>query len=157
MIKICERCGTKENIQEHHICYEPEIKQYLCVNCHMKAHGNKHGVGSVGFKGTNAGLLSDLREEIMMLCEAEATNKEIAKTLGVNKATVSRWKEILGFKGVGKRIFKAKKVGSKRKELNIYIKQDLEHEMILLGLNNKEIANFINNAISEKLIGEARQ
>lgn len=57
MIKTCERCGTRENIQTHHLSYDPEITQYLCVNCHQKVHG--HGVGSVGFKGTNAGLLDE--------------------------------------------------------------------------------------------------
>jgi DNA-binding MurR/RpiR family transcriptional regulator len=122
----------------------------------MKVHGNKQGVGSVGFKGTNAGLLSDLREEIIMLCEAEATNKEIAKSLGVNKATVSRWKETLGFKGVGKRDLKLKKGGSKRKSVkrkmaNRYIRQDLERRRILLGLDNKEIPNFINDALQKEL------
>jgi transposase len=166
MIKTCEKCGTRENIQTHHLCYDPEITQYLCVKCHQKAHGNKHGVGSVGFKGTNAGLLSDLREEIIMLCEAEATNKEIAKSLGVSKVTASRWKETLGFKGVGKRIIKPKKAGSKRKSLRIgskrkmanrYIRQDLERRMILLGLDNKEIANFINDVISEKLNREKKE
>lgn len=41
----CEVCGATENLQLHHISYEPEITQCLCVSCHQEVHG--HGVGRV--------------------------------------------------------------------------------------------------------------
>ena len=97
MAKKCEICGAIENLQRHHICYEPEITQFLCVNCHRNIHG--HGVGSVGFTGTGANLLENARDEIVMLCEAGATNTEIANAIGVGAQTASRWKGILGFGG----------------------------------------------------------
>lgn len=43
-LECCEECGATDNLQEHHISYEPEIKQILCVSCHQKEHPN-HGVG----------------------------------------------------------------------------------------------------------------
>jgi len=39
----CEICGFTSDLQEHHISYTPEVKQVLCVNCHIKIHN--HGVG----------------------------------------------------------------------------------------------------------------
>ena len=97
MSNVCAMCGTTEKLQTHHTSYEPPITQLLCVNCHMNVHG--HGVGSVGFTGTGANLLEHARDEIVMLCEAGATNTEIANAIGVNEQTVSRWKGILGFGG----------------------------------------------------------
>ena len=102
MARKCEMCGATENLQTHHTCYDPPITQLLCVNCHRNIHG--HGVGSVGFTGTAANLLENARDEIVMLCEAGASNPEIANAIGVNAQTVSRWKGILGFGGQGENI-----------------------------------------------------
>lgn len=132
MTEECEMCGATEKIQRHHISYEPEIIQFLCVNCHKKVHG--HGVGTVGFKGTGAGLLNSLREEIIMLCEAGATNKEIAKLIGVGKTTVSRWKKRLGFKGMSKIDL------PKRKRINVYLPSIIEIELWKIAQQeNKEL------------------
>ena len=42
-MKVCEICGSTDNLQLHHVSYEPEITQVLCVNCHKEVH--EHGVG----------------------------------------------------------------------------------------------------------------
>lgn len=43
----CEICGATENIQRHHIRYNPAIIQYLCVDCHREKHGGHYtGVSS---------------------------------------------------------------------------------------------------------------
>lgn len=39
----CASCGSTENLQLHHLSYNPEVKVLLCVECHKKVH--KHGVG----------------------------------------------------------------------------------------------------------------
>ena len=75
MIKICEICGATENIQEHHISYEPEIKQFLCVDCHKVVHN--HGVGKA--PGWSTKLFELLRSDAKMLFEEGATNKEVQK------------------------------------------------------------------------------
>jgi 5-methylcytosine-specific restriction endonuclease McrA len=48
--KKCERCGSKENIQVHHIHYRNIFREQLedlmvvCKDCHRKIHGlNKEG------------------------------------------------------------------------------------------------------------------
>ena len=38
----CEICGATENIQKHHIQYNPTITQYLCVDCHREKHGGHY-------------------------------------------------------------------------------------------------------------------
>lgn len=39
----CKNCSSTECLQEHHTSYTPEIKQVLCVSCHIQIHS--HGVG----------------------------------------------------------------------------------------------------------------
>ena len=34
----CERCGSKENLVHHHVSYEPEVIQILCLTCHGRVH-----------------------------------------------------------------------------------------------------------------------
>jgi len=34
----CERCGSTENLLNHHVSYEPEMIQILCTPCHGKVH-----------------------------------------------------------------------------------------------------------------------
>jgi hypothetical protein len=34
----CEECGNTENLQVHHISYDPEILICLCGNCHANKH-----------------------------------------------------------------------------------------------------------------------
>jgi len=34
----CERCGSTENLLNHHVSYEPEVIQVLCTSCHGKVH-----------------------------------------------------------------------------------------------------------------------
>jgi hypothetical protein len=40
---------------------------------------------------------------------------------------------------------------------NHYIRQDIEREMILRGMNNQEIATFLNSAALEKLNREKKE
>jgi len=49
-LKSCINCGSKQNLQEHHISYKPEIKVWMCTKCHNLEHPG-HGVGrAIGFK-----------------------------------------------------------------------------------------------------------
>ena len=130
MVEKCEICGATKNLQRHHISYEPEILQSLCVACHRNIHG--HGVGSVGFTGTGANLLENAHEEIIMLCEAGASNTEIANAIGVGAQTVSRWKGILGFGGQGKNIKKENKI---MKEKTGYVKTSYIEERVIRADN----------------------
>jgi transposase-like protein len=135
MAKKCERCGATEKLQMHHISYDPEITQDLCVNCHRNIHG--HGVGSVGFQGTAANLLENSREEVIMLCEAGATNSEIANAVGVNPQTVRRGRGILGFKGQGEDIKKGDRKKMEEEGINVnYIEDRVirADNTIMLGL-----------------------
>lgn len=59
MEKKCIDCGSTENLQEHHISYEPEVTVTLCVDCHMRRHNNSHGVGV----GEKKETLKPYREE----------------------------------------------------------------------------------------------
>jgi len=136
MVEKCEMCGATENIQRHHISYEPEIIQLLCVDCHKRVHG--HGVGTVGKNGIS--LVNEHKEEFTMLCEAEATNREIAKFLGINKLTVGRWKKILGFKGKGKRFLKTKEEKAKSLGLSLSASTIAKLDEIAQD-NNKELAD----------------
>lgn len=104
MVEKCEMCGTTENIQEHHISYEPEIKQFLCVDCHKKIHG--HGVGKAPGWTT---LFEWLKEDAEILFKEGATNKEVSKACDISYATASHWRKKLGLAkkrlGKGKYIY----------------------------------------------------
>lgn len=39
----CAVCGNIENLQEHHLNYNPEVKIFLCLKHHNLVH--KHGTG----------------------------------------------------------------------------------------------------------------
>jgi hypothetical protein len=41
----CVLCDSTDEVQNHHISYNPEVKVSLCRKCHQKEHGNKHGTG----------------------------------------------------------------------------------------------------------------
>ena len=43
MKTLCAICKTREAVQKHHICYDPEITIDVCLECHKLIHN--HGVG----------------------------------------------------------------------------------------------------------------
>ena len=92
MVETCEICGTTEEIQEHHISYDPEIKQFLCVTCHQKKHG--HGVGKA--KGWTTKLSKLLKIDAKLLFKEGATNKEVANACNISPVTASHWRKKLG-------------------------------------------------------------
>ena len=92
MVETCEICGTTEEIQEHHISYDPEIKQFLCVTCHQKKHG--HGVGKA--KGWTTKLSKLLKIDAKLLFKEGATNKEVANVCNITPVTASHWRKKLG-------------------------------------------------------------
>lgn len=92
MSEKCEICGATENIQEHHISYEPEIKQFLCVTCHEAVHN--HGVGNP--KGWSTQLFEILKTDVKILFKAGATNGEVARACDISMATASHWRKKLG-------------------------------------------------------------
>lgn len=40
-MKRCSNCGSKDNVVEHHLSYDPEITVPLCQSCHLKVHYSK--------------------------------------------------------------------------------------------------------------------
>jgi len=84
-------CGTKDNLQVHHICYEPEITVWACVNCHQSIH-KKHGIGSpIGWKGYSK---KDV-EKFIYLWKKGKTLMEISRLLGPAVNTLMRWRDNL--------------------------------------------------------------
>lgn len=92
MVELCAICGTREEIQEHHISYNPEIKQFLCVACHQKKHG--HGVGKA--KGWTTKFSKLLKIDAKILFKEGATNKEVANACNICPVTASHWRKKLG-------------------------------------------------------------
>lgn len=120
----CEICGATENLQIHHISYEPEITQILCIGCHQNQHP-KHGVGPSRGNG-NHPLFDELQEEFIMLSDkGRTTRKEVAKRLGISYMTAYLWDKMLGIKrckGGWKRedtYILHKKEGEKIKTINV--------------------------------------
>ena len=35
----CVACGSRQNLQRHHVSYKPEIIAILCQSCHLSLHG----------------------------------------------------------------------------------------------------------------------
>jgi len=52
----CEECGSIENLQKHHVSYDPEEIQILCNVCHFNFHG--HGVGKPSGYGKHYNVVS---------------------------------------------------------------------------------------------------
>ena len=90
-IEECAICGARENLQKHHVSYEPEIIQLLCVDCHKAVHN--HGVGKA--PGWTP-LFGWLKEDAEILFKEGATNKEVAKACDIFRATASHWRKKLG-------------------------------------------------------------
>lgn len=91
MTKKCEICGSTENLQRHHVSYEPGITQILCVDCHKKVHN--HGVGKA--QGWSS-MLKHVKENVEALFKAGAANKEIAEKYGISDVTASHWRKRVG-------------------------------------------------------------
>ena len=89
MEKKCVDCGTTENLQEHHISYDPEITVTLCVDCHMRRHNNSHGVGV----GEKKETLKPYREEKKLQPKLSSVKKEFRKF----------WREGLSYKELRKK------------------------------------------------------
>lgn len=91
MTEKCEICGARGNIQKHHISYEPEIIQLLCVDCHEAVHN--HGVGKA--PGWTP-LFKWLKTDAETLFKEGATNNEVANACGISYPTASHWRKKLG-------------------------------------------------------------
>ena len=90
--KICDICGAEDNLQVHHISYEPEVTQNLCVSCHQKQRPY-HGVG----KSNNSPLFDKLKEKFIQLSEGgRKTRNTVTKTLGISYMTAYLWDKKLG-------------------------------------------------------------
>jgi hypothetical protein len=89
----CRHCGATENLQSHHISYEPEIIQTLCVKCHLAVHENKHGVG----KSSSSLLYKKLIDEWIKLRKEKNMNRMRATMiLGISYMTGYLWDKRLG-------------------------------------------------------------
>ena len=124
-MKVCALCGTQENLQTHHISYEPEITQVLCVRCHKGVHG--HGVG----KSTNCPMFGKLKEEFLLLSEGgEKSRMFVAENLGISYMTAYLWDKKLGIR---RRSF-AKRNG--KKMTTIQISERTRDKLKLMGNKN---------------------
>lgn len=94
MSEVCELCGTTENLQGHHISYNPEIKQTLCIDCHQLQHPN-HGVG----RAKGSFLFDKLKNEFIIESdEGRVSWTTVAKKLGISCMTACTWGKKLGIK-----------------------------------------------------------
>lgn len=89
--KTCEECGSLDDLQEHHISYDPEIKQVLCVTCHKRKHPG-HGVG----KSDNAPMFDDLKDMYLHLRNTLLNRRSVAAELGISETTAYLWDKRLG-------------------------------------------------------------
>lgn len=143
----CEICGATENIQKHHVSYEPEIIQLLCVDCHKAVHN--HGVGKAS--GWNS-LFEVLRNDAGLLFKEGATNKEVAKACDISYATASHWRKKLGLRGLISK--KSQKSLSKIRTINVMF-EDAEFKLILEIKEKTSWHNFIlENAKKAKAYDE---
>lgn len=132
----CEICGATEKIQRHHISYEPEIIQLLCVDCHRAVHN--HGVGNA--KGWTTKLFGFLKTDAEILFKEGATNEEVAEVCGISYVTASHWRKRLGLLKYPKGTWKGE---------NRYIRDDLVKRIWTLGYES--IGVYANDALDEAL------
>ena len=86
----CRVCGSTENLQVHHISYEPEETEILCMEHHLEIH-KTHGVGrgSAGFvEGTTIWITDETKAELdkLKIISEEPYHKVIARL-------IDGWKE----------------------------------------------------------------
>lgn len=92
--EVCDMCGAEDNLQVHHISYEPVVTQVLCVHCHQKRHP-QHGVG----KSSNSPMFDRLKETFILLSEGGGKNRSaVANALGISYMTAYLWDKKLKIK-----------------------------------------------------------
>jgi len=129
MEKKCVDCGSTENLQEHHISYEPEKTVMLCVNCHKKRHNNNHGVGlakgqyprETEEKDIVFGKLPNVKEEFKKFWREGKTYEELKERFDVSFATINNWRKKLGLKT---------RLGKKKEEKKDIITVTIEEEIV---------------------------
>lgn len=100
----CEVCGAVDRVQKHHILYQPEFIQQLCVDCHLQAHNRVHGVGCCVGEFSKI-KLSECRENFIRDWKRilpgglSLNNRELAEKYHVTRITISSWAWKLGLRG----------------------------------------------------------
>jgi len=85
----CKICGSTENLQTHHISYEPEITITVCARCHSQFHP-KHGTGvPIGW----VKLTKEELEKFKEMCKAGASLNELMKEFNISHITVYNYKK----------------------------------------------------------------
>jgi hypothetical protein len=90
--KVCELCGTPDDLQVHHTSYIPETTKILCVPCHRKQH-NGHGVG----ESTASAMFDSLIAEFIDLHDVVLNRRCVAVELGISYTTAYEWDRKIGF------------------------------------------------------------
>lgn len=88
----CTYCGTIENLQEHHISYEPEVKEVICVDCHQQRYHPNHGVGH----GVGSKLFKSIEDKFIELHQTLSSRRALAKELKISYMTAFNWDKKLG-------------------------------------------------------------
>ena len=83
--ECCAICGATEKIQRHHISYEPEIIQLLCVDCHKNIHG--HGVG----KAENSPFFVKFKSAWIIASKKGVSRRDMAREFGISYMTAYSW------------------------------------------------------------------
>jgi len=84
----CFKCGSTKNLQVHHLSYKPEIVVWVCTQCHLKLHKNKHGVGAPqGWKGYS----SEEIKKVISLWKKGCTLDKIRSEVGPAPNTTAKW------------------------------------------------------------------
>jgi len=88
VIGQCRKCGAKDNLQKHHISYEPEKTVILCEKCHKSLHC--HGIVKSGQKYGKLyeKRLKKRKANIAALRGAGYSNVEIGRKMDMPESTV---------------------------------------------------------------------
>lgn len=78
-----------EKLQDHHISYDPEIKETITVKDHVKFHG--HGTGIAKGESSN---FKQKEKEFVKLWEQGATYSQIMRELDISFTTVANWRRV---------------------------------------------------------------
>ena len=85
-MRKCAVCGSTENLQKHHVSYNPEMIINLCIDCHQKRHPH-HGVGTSSFENK----LEGNKEDFKKLWKKEVPYKELTNIFNVSIMTIYNW------------------------------------------------------------------
>lgn len=83
----CVVCGSIDNLQKHHINYDPTEIVILCRDCHKELHGHAVGLATR--------IVKPIPEDFAESFKSQ-TYKELIKKYNISNGTVYNWAKKLG-------------------------------------------------------------